>query len=293
MTIFRPANETELPAVFEVFYQNELLENPDFSLPSDIPPYLNHVFRTGTLYVAEEDGKILAFAGAITRGNVSFLTDLFVRPSSQSGKLGKTLLQTVLPQDNLIHCTMSSSDPRALALYIRAGMQPWWQHFALRLGRPTHAWSLVPNMEIIEADASDPALLRRDARASGRPRPQDLQFWVHEEQAVPLWFRRQGQIVGYGFVRFAAGALSHPQACKLGPMGADAPDDSTACVLAAVHWAMQRAVEIHIDVPGPHSCLRTLLDRGFHIHSFDTFVSSAETPFFDARCYIASGGDLF
>jgi GNAT superfamily N-acetyltransferase len=293
VTIIRPANEAELPSVFEVLYQNELLDNPQLPLPIDIPPYLSHVLQTGTLYVAEEDGKILAFAGAITRGNISFLTDLFVLPSSQSGKLGKTLLQTVLPQDNLIHCTLSSSDPRALALYIRAGMRPWWPHFALRLDRPTQAWSLATDMEIIEADSSDLALLRWDARVSGRPRPQDLQFWVREERAVPLWFRRRGQIVGYGYVRFGAEEHSNPQACTLGPMGADIPDDATACVLAAVHWAMQRSVEIHIDVPGPHPCLTTLLERGFHIQSFDTFVSSASSLTFDARCYIASGGDLF
>ena len=293
MTIFRPAYEAELPLVFEVFYQNELLDNPDLPLPRDIPPYLSHVLQTGTLYVAEEDGKILAFAGAITRGNISFLTDLFVLPSSQSGKLGKTLLQTVLPEDNLIHCTLSSSDPRALALYIRAGMRPQWPHFALRLEKPTHAWSLDPDMEIIEADSSDRELLRWDARVCGRPRPEDLQFWVREERAVPLWFRRQGQTVGYGYVRFGAETHPNSQSCKLGPIGVGAPEDATACVLAAVHWAMQRAVEVHIDVPGPHPCLTALLELGFHIISFDTFVSSAVTPFFDARCYIASGGDLF
>jgi GNAT superfamily N-acetyltransferase len=293
VTIIRPANEAELQAVFEVFYQNELLDNPQLPLPGDIPPYLSHVLQTGTLHVAEEDGKILAFAGAITRGNISFLTDLFVLPSSQSGKLGKKLLQTVLPQDDLIHCTLSSSDPRALALYIRAGMRPCWPHFALRLDRPTQAWSLAPDMEIIEADSSDLALLRWDARTSGRPRPQDLQFWVREERAVPLWFRRRGQIVGYGYVRFGAEEHSKPPSCRLGPMGADTPEDASACVLAAVYWAMQRAVEIHIDVSGPHPCLTTLLERGFQIHSFDTFVLSAATPFFDARSYIASGGDLF
>jgi GNAT superfamily N-acetyltransferase len=293
VTSIRPANETELQSIFEVFYQNELLDNPQLPLPGNIPPYLSHVLQTGTLYVAEEDGKILAFAGAITRGNIFFLTDLFVVPSSQSGKLGKTLLQTVLPQDDLIHCTLSSSDPRALALYIRAGMRPWWPHFALRLDKPAHAWPLAPDMEIIEADSSDLALLQRDTRVSGRSRPQDLQFWVREEQAVPLWFRRQGQIVGYGYVRFGEGAYLNPQSCTLGPMGADSPEDATACVLAAIHWTMQRAVEIHIDVPGPHPCLTTLLERGFHINSFDTFASSAPHPFFDARCYIASGGDLF
>ena len=76
-------------------------------------------------------------------------------------------------------------------------------------------------------------------------------------------------------------------------IGADTPEDAAACVLAAVHWAVQRAVEVYIDVPGPNTCLTALLERGFHIISFDTFVSTAATPFFDARCYIASGGDLF
>jgi GNAT superfamily N-acetyltransferase len=293
VTIIRPANEAELPSVFEVLYQNELLDNPQLPLPIDIPPYLSHVLQTGTLYVAEEDSRILAFAGAITRGDISFLTDLFVLPSSQSGKLGKTLLQTVLPQDNLIHCTLSSSDQRALALYIRAGMRPWWPHFALRIESPTQTWSLAPEMEIIEADSSDLALLRWDARISGRPRPQDLQFWVREERAIPLWFLRRGRIVGYGYVRFGAENHSKSPSCTLGPMGADTPEDATACVLAAVHWALQRAGEIHIDIPGPHPCLTTLLERGFHIQSFDIFVSSASSLSFDARCYIASGGDLF
>ncbi|MGZ3629236.1 MAG: GNAT family N-acetyltransferase [Ktedonobacteraceae bacterium] len=293
MTTIRPATEAELPSVYEVFYQTELLDNPQLPLPDAIPPYLSHVLQTGTLYVAEENGKILAFAGAITRGNISFLTDLFVLPYSQSGKLGKTLLQTVLPQDDLIHCTLSSSDPRALGLYIRSGMRPWWPQFALQLDKPTHAWPLAPDMEIIEADASDTALLDWDARVSGRPRPQDLEFWVREEKAIPLWFRMRGQIVGYGYVRFEAKAHSNPDACKIGPMGADTREDAMACVLAAIHWATQRSAEIYIDVPGPHPCLTMLLERGFHIKSFDTFVCSSSSLFLDARCYVAGGGDMF
>ena len=80
-------------------------------------------------------------------------------------------------------------------------MRPWWPQFALQLDKPTHTWPLAPDMEIIEADASDTALLDWDARVSGRPRPQDLEFWVREEKAIPLWFRMRGQIVGYGYVR--------------------------------------------------------------------------------------------
>jgi len=253
---------------------------------------LRHVLQTGTLYVAEQDGKILAFAGAISRGNITFLTDLFVWPTHQSGQLGKALLYSVLPQDDLVHCTMSSSDPRALALYIRAGMRPQWPHFALRLEKPTHEMPLIPDMEVIEADPGDPALVSWDAQISGRLRPVDHQFWVREERALPLWFRRQGQTVGYGYLRLGAGTLWDPQACTLGPIGASIPEDATACVLAAVNWALQQAEVLHIEVPGPHPCLVTLLESGFRITYVDTFISTAITPFFDARCYIASGGDL-
>lgn len=292
MTIFRPAHEADLRAVYEVFYQNEVLDSPHPPSPGDVPSYLRHVLQTGTMYVAEQDEKVLAFAGAITRGNITFLTDLFVWPAHQSGQLGKTLLHSVLPQDDRVHCTMSSSDPRALALYIRAGMRPQWPHFALRLVKPTHEMPLTPGMEIIEADPGDPALVRWDAQVSGRLRPVDHLYWVREQRAVPLWFRRQGQNVGYGYIRLGAGTLWDPQACTLGPIGASTPEDATACVLAAVNWALQQAEVLHIDVPGPHPCLASLLERGFRITYVDTFVSTAGTPFFDARCYIASGGDL-
>ncbi len=293
MTIFRQAFETELRSVYEVLYQNELLDNPHLPLPGDVPPYLRHVLQTGTLYVAEQDSKILAFAGAITRGNISFLTDLFVLPSQQSGQLGKTLLRFVMPQDDLVQCTMSSSDPRALALYIRDGMRPQWPHFALRLEKSRYKMPLALDVEIIEADPGDPALERWDAQISGRLRPVDHQFWIREEQAVPVWFQRQGHMIGYGYVRLGAGVLNDPQACTLGPIGTSTSEDAAACVLATVNFALQRAEVLHIEVPGPHPCLAILLKSGFHISYFDTFVSTAVTPFFDARCYIASGGDLF
>jgi hypothetical protein len=69
------------------------------------------VFETGTMSVAEQDGRVLAFAGAITRGPVTFLTDLFVHPQTQS---------------------------RAQALYTREGMQPLFPHFNLQWQGPVH-----------------------------------------------------------------------------------------------------------------------------------------------------------
>jgi hypothetical protein len=293
VTIFRPAHEIDLRGAYEVFYRNEVRDSPHPPLLGDIPPHLRHVLHTGTIYVAEQDGKVLAFAGAITRGSITFLTDLFVLPTQQSSQLGKTLLHCVLPQDDLVHCTLASSDPRAFALYIRAGMRPQWPDFALRLGKATHTWPSPPDVEIIEADVADPALVEWDAQVSGRLRPADLLYWVREQRAVPLWFRRQGQTVGYAYIRLGGGMLWDARACVLGPLGVNAPQDATACVLTAVHWALQQADTLRIDVPGSHPCLATLLERGFRIDHVDTFVSSADTPFFDACRYITSGGDLF
>ena len=291
MTIFRPASEADLKPIYEVWYQNEVLDSPHPPAPGDMPSYLRHVLETGKMYIAEQDGEVLGFAGAITRGNIAFLTDLFVRPAHQSGQLGKTLLHAVLPQDDRIHCTMSSSDPRALALYIRAGMRPQWPHFALQLEKPTLEMP-AHDVEIVEADPDDPELIRWDAQISGRSRPADHQYWVREQQALPLWFRRDKQIEGYGYLRLRAGTLWYPPACALGPIGVRTPQDATACVLATVKLALEQADVLRIEVPGPHPCLATLLENGFRITGADTFVSTTLSPFFDAQCYIASGGDL-
>lgn len=294
MITFRPAHEQDLIQASEVVYENDILGE------ASPPPFpggsaaLLHIFRTGTVYVAEEQGCVLAFAAAITRDNVTFLTDLFVRPDLQSSRLGQTLLQHVLPSvEGHIRCTMSSTDPRALALYIRAGMHPQWPNFCLHLDEPAPRDRLNTDLEIIEAEAGDPALLEWDARVSGRRRPQDHAYWVTEQQGVPLWFRRNGEAIGYGYARLGAGTLWFPEACVLGPIGARSPEETADCVLAAVKWARQRAKVLRIDVPGPHPCLASLLEARFRITYVETHLSSATTPFFDPRCSIASGSDLW
>jgi len=294
MTIFRPAYESDLKAMYEVFYQNEIRDSPDLRPPRHIPPYMRHVLQTGTLSVAEQDGEIIAFAGAITREKITFLTDLFVLPAHQSKQLGKTLLQSVLPQDHLIHCTIGSPDPRALALYIRTGMRPQWPYIVLVLERPAHKWEALPHIQIVEAAPDDPALVHWDAQISGRKRPTDHSHWVHEQQAVPLWFQQEGQTIGYEYVRLAGTeTLWYPEAYALGPIGASTEDIATACVLAATDWALRQTQTVLLGVPGPHPCLTPLLARGFHIIDIETFLSSAQKPFFDPQCYVPSGGDLF
>jgi len=59
-----------------------------------------------------------------------------------------------------------------------------------------------------------------------------------------------------------------------------------------VEWARPRAQAINISVPGPHAALAALLEARFQISYVETFLSSGQ-PFFEAGCYIPSGGTFF
>jgi len=293
MTTYRPAVEADLSAAWDVLYQNEVRENADPPPRGDVPAYLRHVLRSGAVYVAERDDRIVAFAASITRGNVTYLTDLFVQPDEQSSGIGQTLLGYAMPADDHIHCTVSSTDPRALALYVRHGMTPQWPHVNLRLNGPFHGTLPISPIEVERTRHDDPRLVAWDAAVGGRERPEDHEFWVREQHGIPLWFRRGGNVVGYGYVRLGVGSLHYPDACAIGPLGVASEEDAVACVLAAVDHARGYADVLHIHLPGPHPGLAPLLRLGFHITYLETHVSSASAPFFDPRRYVTSGADLF
>ena len=56
-------------------------------------------------------------------GRARMLADLFVEPGRLGQGLGRPLL-TALFEDAPVRATFASSDPRALPLYVRAGMTP-------------------------------------------------------------------------------------------------------------------------------------------------------------------------
>jgi GNAT superfamily N-acetyltransferase len=289
----RRVRADDLAALYDIWYHIEVGDHPNPPPHQGVLPDHQHILDTGVMYLAERNGVPLGFAGAVTRGNVTFLTDLFVSPRSQSNGVGAQLLHAAFRQnERRIRCTVSSNDPRALSLYIRAGMQPQWPNFLLR--RPSTEFTALPEagVEVVEGNDDDPDIVSWDAAISGRVRPQDHVYWMVQEGGIPLWFRRRGQTIGYAYVRLTAGTLWQPDAARVGPVGAHTPEDAAACVFGAVRWAASHAKIVRIDVPGPHESLASLLDAGFIITYVETFVSSATAPFFDARLYVGSGGSL-
>jgi GNAT superfamily N-acetyltransferase len=292
-TTIRAAVAADIPQVYNIWYANEVGDDP-IPPPRGAPSVLEHELATGEMVVAEREGRLVGFAAVIVRGAVAFLAECFVRAEAQSGGVGRLLLNQLLPRAGLTSCTLSSTDPRALALYIRAGMRPQWPNFCLLADTARLSHLSDGGIEVVEASAGDPALVEWDAQASGRRRPEDHAYWVGPGRARPLWFRRGGALVGYGYAQtHSLEALWQPDAITLGPIGARNPADAQACALAAARWAQPHSAVVRITVPGQHTALAALLDAHFQITYVETFVSTSDEPFADMRCYIPSGSTLF
>ena len=288
--IIRPATAADLSALYDIWYASEA---DDHAHPPRGPwPWLAHELATGDLLLAERDGIAIGFAATISRGEITFLSDCFVHVDAQSSGVGRRLLQQLDPPD-ITFCTVSSSDPRAQALYIRAGMRPRWPNFILEAETNKLKSMSAGKVEVAEAQAGDPALIAWDAAVGGRQRPEEHAYLVAQHQAIPLWFLRGSRRIGYGYAQlFSPELLWRPDTLRLGPIGAANERDALACVRAAVGWAKSRAQAINISVPGPHAALPALLEARFQIGYVETFLSSGQ-PFFDAGCYIPSGGTFF
>lgn len=286
----RDAAPNELAAAFEIFRDYEYHDDPA-PPPFVVPDFFPHVARTGRVLVAVAESRIVGYAGAITRGEVTHLTDLFVRPAVQSGSIGQALLTAILPTEG-VRCTCSTADLRALSLYIRAGMRPWWPQFAL-YGEGLAAAALAEEAIAVEvAPADHLALTDWEREIGGRPRAEDFAYWA-AHGAVALWFRRAGTILGYAIVRVQGGTIRHPDAATIGPLGVRRAEDAAACTLAALGWARAQAAVLCLMVPGPHPALAALLRAGFRIEDTYSFATSGDEPFHDPRRYISSGPDLY
>jgi hypothetical protein len=291
----RTAMPDDLPAIHRVWYATETVGEAN---PAPLPephPWLRHVLRTGTLLVAERGEAVIGFAGIIARGDLVFLTDLFVVPQTQSYGAGGALLDAILPHDGRVLATIGSSDPRALALYIRAGMAPEWPDFQIHVDRERWRTASVEigGVRMIEATPMDADLLRWDAEIGGRARPEEQRYWLEACAGTAFWFQRGGKRIGYGYVRLAPEtALQPADTAVVGPVGVREAKDGAACVIAAAAWALERAPVARLLVPGPHPALRPLLNAGGMIEYVETFLCSA-APCVDATRYLPSDGAFF
>ena len=137
-----------------------------------------HLITTdpGGSFVAVEDGSIVGLAASLVRGDTFVLSNLAVRPDHQSGGIGRQLLELALAAGATAPTGVifSSSDPRAVHRYIRAGFAV---HPAMgATGRPDGRAVESP-LRAATASLADRAEIDRvDLAVHGRTRRVDLEF---------------------------------------------------------------------------------------------------------------------
>jgi GNAT superfamily N-acetyltransferase len=268
----RPATAHDVPVLAAILAANhEPMDWPD--LPELGWPYLEHLVARARTSVAETDGVVAGFGGSVTVGgdDVRFVTDLFVDPARHERGAGRALLAAVL-EGSADRMTFSSADERALALYVRAGMRPWWPLLYLEI--PAGALD-DRGRNVAEAGlTAAPGDLAETARWSrtwtGIDRSVDFEHYASLPEAAAFVVHDAGAVAAVGWARRerkrADGRwLDHATL---------APDADPVRATIAVLRAAAAGGRLVAPVPGPHPALARLLELGARIGGRDQFCAT-------------------
>lgn len=263
----RPARAGDIPALAAILAANgEPMDWPD--LPQLGWPYLEHLVARARTSVATVDGDIVGFGGSVPvgRDDVRFLTDLFVDPARQSRGAGRALLTSIL-DGAAGRMTFSSTDDRALGLYVRSGMRPWWPLLYVEIP----AGALGDAEAGIETSRADVDGTARWSRAwTGVDRSIDFGHYASLPEAAGFVIHDAGEVAAVGWARRERKRsdgrwLDHASI---------APDADPVRAALAVLRAAAAGERLVTAVPGPHPVLASLLEGGARIAGRDQFCAT-------------------
>ena len=215
-------------------------------------------------WLAEEAGRVIAYARSIEHDGVMDLTEFFVSPKNQSAGVGRELLarafQSRTAQYKVI---IATTDERALSRYLKAGVYARFpvKYFSRTPERLELKTDLVFEPILTEHHMTE--LNRIDRAVIGHVRP-GIHRWVATDREGFL-HRRKGEVVGYGY----AG----------GPYALLHDSDFPAVLAHAETRAAEQEKHFGAEVPLINrKAIQYLLERKCEIDSFTTLFMSNE-PF--------------
>jgi hypothetical protein len=230
-----------------------------------VGPYVRHLVAHHRAMVTEVDGSVVAFGATVNAGVAVHLADLFVLPDRLGQGIGRPLLAALFDGAER-RTTFASEDPRAMPLYVRAGMAPWW--VCVYVEGATAA--LPPTPGFLETASADPARLAALELAwTGTDRSIDHAFWASQAAADSFVVADRGEAVAICHARARQVAAVRTIDRLLVRPGAD-PVPAT---LAALRRA-GRGAAVQAMLQGPSPVLRVLLDAGFLVVDRDQFMAS-------------------
>jgi GNAT superfamily N-acetyltransferase len=289
--LIRPATPDDIPAIRAILAQHGNDDPPgELRGPDVVGPYLTHLLAQHRALVSDVPGfGVAGFCAVADTGIGWHLADLFVHHRVLGQGIGRPLLDATFG-DRQPRTTLSSDDPRALPLYVRAGMTARWVALYVRgdaeaVGRAA-ADPRASALEVIDGDP--PELVALERAWTGADRSREIPYWTVMSGSDPFLIRdANGPIaVGYGrdrqvgpSVRAVDRLVIRPGADPIGP------------VLAATVRSMAKGETIDITVPGPNPALRAMLDLGFRIDDRDIYCAGP-TDAVDPEHRLVNGGLL-
>ena len=276
----RPATDDDIPSIRAILASHG---NDGPIVHGDIVgPYLRHLIAHGRTLVSvgDDEGEgtevIVGFAATIDTGRGWHLADLFVRVDRLGQGIGRPLLEAVF--DGAVErSTFASDDPRALPLYVRAGMTPLWPSLYVEGTAAQLAVSSAAAGPETEAATHD-QLADIERAWTGHDRRLDHAFWASQVDADPFTVVDAGEVAACGYARARQASavrvldrlVVHPEV------------DPVAATFAALRRAA-RGGPVFICVQGPSPVLRPLLEAGFRVADRDTYLASRDDLFDPTR----------
>jgi GNAT superfamily N-acetyltransferase len=239
---FRPARTSDLADEFEVFElaQRELRDRrgaewraPDFG---QWEARQLHLLRHdgARSYVAEEAGRVVGFAAAWVRGEVWFLSALFVRPEQQGRGIGRQLLDLAWGDSYRRRITITEAiQPVSTASYARRGLIPTTPILGFE-GEPR-----ADQPDRLEPAPAEPDALRSlDRHGYGFDRTVDHEWWRETAESATLWLD-DGTPVAYSYVSGSG---------LIGPLVGR--DQASAANALRAELARRADRRVSVDIPG-------------------------------------------
>ena len=239
-----------------------------------VGPYLLHLLRAHRALVTERAGEVVAFGAVVDTGIAAMLSDLFVRPDLLGQGLGRPLLAALF-EGSIARATFASADPRALPLYVRAGMTPLWTSFYVA---GSAAQLPAPDPGLTTWDATPEELGLLEEAWTGAVRPSDHEYFARQPAADTFLVEDEDGPVAFGYARAKQDSTSRQLDRLLVRPGAD----PIAPIVAGLDRAARQG-GVRACVPGPNPVLPVLLESGFRIEDSDQFLASTPTLVDPAR----------
>lgn len=305
---YRPARVDELPACAEIWRVSindyiGRIGQPD--VPSDVAPLLRlytHLQTTDPdrFVVAVDGDRVVAFASALMREHLWFLSMCFVLPEFQGTGVGRALLEATAPPTTaedgtpVVRATATdSAQPISNALYASLGIVPRVPLLNL-IGHPERPEALgdlpsgitpVPFEELAGGPGAAPgdghralasAVDTLDRELLGVAHPIDHRFLRQEGRRGFMYHGPDGAPIGYGYVS---------EAGRVGPI---ATRDET--LLAPLLGHLTRTVQARgayaLWLPGTADrVVVAALQAGFRLDQFPILLCW-DRPFADLARYL-------